>query len=738
MRSWAKIVVMEPLRNAFAAWNEIGFDLIAGAERGPTISSRQYGLFNRAMREAVKLVEALGPFVDAALIQRLGQHAIAVAADEYLEAVGVEILDDAYLENRWDLSEGTGLGTGVRALYGDDDSAMDQKETILSRSKKLLNKAESELNQFKDFADISASLGRQAAHQVIAFSRADGADQEGGYQGKHDYQIQHWIEDRKAGPLLSRPVSEQGGALSNKQINFNFYDADRWVYRDFDPNVALSELGSGFSVSEKGVLTTTSDPGFAVVNPAIASGATRLTLGWQSITDWGIFPTIDDGGVQVPLTPHWGDVDVYAFGHAGDYRLSNFAVPYLVDGELNPAFIEEARDLVRLSKGLQSGQPGAANRRAIAEYWEYGDGTGYPSGHWVNLSKDVLLDDAIHLSSQHASDLLFAVSQAVSDAGAVAWGIKYDLDSVRPFTAINQLFFGSLAPDWQSDDLAQTDDREGWNPYQLRRNYTPPFPDIVSGHSAFSSSSAVVLRGLLGGNYYPKQSELFRSRFSGASGFDGDEANGNEERFLRWDYFSEQAEEAGFSRMLGGIHMASGNLEGLKLGVEIGHRILQRLELERQGVDVAGNVNRLLEGRLPALTFGTLGGDRLLPSIPEGVDVAEIYGFGGDDLIGYRTADGRSPETIRLFGGLGFDRFRVDGVSGGPSIRLSDYQLGEVIEIEKSSFVRDVDQLSVETTSTNSGLIYTKILVNGPVFGEVLFEIDGNFDNSLLAHIEMI
>lgn len=729
---------MSSLRSAFAEWNAIGFDLIAGAERGPTISSRQYGLLNRAMHEAVKLVEALGPFVDAALIQRLGQHAVAVAADDFLEAVGVGILDDQYLENRWDLSEGTGLGTGVPALYGDDESANDQRELILFRSKQLRNKAESALNQFHGFADISASLGRQAARQVIAFSRGDGADQEGGYQGESDYQIQHWIEDREAGPLLNRPVSEQGEALSNKQINFNFYDANRWAYRDFDPNVALFTLGSDFSVSEKGVLTTTSDPDVAVVNPAIASGATRLTLGWQSITDWGIFPTIDDGGTQVPLTPHWGDVAVYAFDHAGDYRLSRFAAPYLADGALNPAFVEEARELVRLSKGLQSGQPGAAQRRAIAEYWEYGDGTGYPPGHWLNLSKDVLLDEAIHLSSQQASDLLFAVSRAVSDAGAVAWGIKYDLDSVRPFTAINQLFFGSLAPDWQGDDLAQTDDREGWNPYQLRRNYTPSFPDIVSGHSAFSASSAVVLRGMLGGNYYPKQSELFRSRFSGASGFDGVEANGNEQRFLQWDYFSEQAEEAGFSRMLGGIHMASGNLEGLKLGVEIGHRILQRLELEQQGVDVAGNVNRLLEARLPALRFGTLGVDRLLPLIPEGVDAAEIYGFGGDDLIGYRTVNGRSPESIRLFGGLGLDRFRVEAVSGGPSIRLSDYQLGEVIEIEKSSFIRDVSQLSVETASSNAGLIYTKILVNGPVFGEVLLEIDGDFDDSLLANIEMI
>ena len=729
---------MALLRSAFSEWNELGFDLVVGAERGPTISSRFYGLLNQAMLDAVHLVEGLDPSADAVLLQALGQHSVAVAAYECIVQIGLSLLDDAYLENRWELSEGTGLNTGKPEVYGDDDSAHEQSKAILSRAKQLLRNAEMRLGNAKDFSEISASLGSQAARNVVALSRIDGADQEGGYQGNSDYQIRHWIEDRQTGPLVTRPVSALGEPLSNKQINYNFYDESRWLYRDFDPNVALSALGPSFAVSEKGVLSSTSDPGFAIVNPAIASGQTRLTVDWQSISDWGIFPTIDDGGTQVPLTPHWGDVSVYAFDRAEDYRLDRFALPYLGNGGLNPVFVEEARELVRLSQSLQSGRPGAPNRRAIAEYWEYGDGTGYPPGHWLNLSRDVLLDDRIRLSRQQAADLSFAVAQAVRDSGAVAWGVKYELDTVRPFTAINQLFFGSLVPDWQGDDLAQTDDREGWNPYQLRRNYTPPFPDIVSGHSAFSTSSAVVLRGLLGGNYYPKQSVPFQSRFSGEKGFDGIEGNGNEERVLQWDYFSQQAEEAGFSRMLGGIHMASGNLEGLKLGVEIGHRILKRLELEDQGIDLAGNVTQLLQDKLPGLHFGTLGDDRLLETLSAGVDRAEIYGFAGDDLVAYRVAEGARPQQVSLFGGLGLDTFRVDGNSRGPVVRLADYQRGETIEVEGSSLIRDVAQLSFDTATTNAGLSYTKVLVNGPVFGEVLFELDGVFDESLLANIVIV
>ena len=342
------------------------------------------------------------------------------------------------------------------------------------------------------------------------------------------------------GPLLERPVSKSGEPITNKQIDYNFYDKNKWLYTTFDPNIAVDSLGDGFFVSDNGVLTTTENPDKISVNPAVASGLTRLTDNWQSNTDWGIFPTIDDGGTQRPLTPHWGDVAVYSYDFAEDYEPDLFVVPYNSDGSLNQAFVDEAKELVLLSEGLQDGKEGAPSKRAIAEYWEYGDETAYPPGHWIELATSILLDKNVLLSSQEEADLIFAVSSSVSDAGAIGWNIKYEYDTVRPFTAINQLFLGSVVPDWEGNELAQVDDRKGWNPYQLRRNYTPPFPDIVSGHSAFSYASAVVLRNKLDVNYYPSESEPFASRFSVDNGFDGLASN-EMSRDLKWSYFSEQA-----------------------------------------------------------------------------------------------------------------------------------------------------------------------------------------------------
>lgn len=183
----------------------------------------------------------------------------------------------------------------------------------------------------------SEKIGHAAALKVIDFSYEDGADQNGDYQGESSYQIQHWIEDRDLGPLIERPTSSDGTPLTNKQINYNFYDEDRWIYKNFNPNIALASLPEGFVISEKGVLSTSNDPGFMEINLAVKAGQTSLTSTWQSITNWGIFPTIDDGGTQKPLTPYWGDVDVYSFDTADDYQLTSYELPYLPDGSLNQA-----------------------------------------------------------------------------------------------------------------------------------------------------------------------------------------------------------------------------------------------------------------------------------------------------------------------------------------------------------------------------------------------------------------
>ena len=88
-------------------------------------------------------------------------------------------------------------------------------------------------------------------------------------------------------------------------------------------------------------------------------------------------------------------------------------------------------------------------------------------------------------------------------------------DSVRPVTAINEAFYGSTVSDWTGNapgnKVVNIDDRNFWRPYQLRRNASPPFPDVPSGHSVFSTSASVVLRNLLRTNVFDFTTEPWRT-----------------------------------------------------------------------------------------------------------------------------------------------------------------------------------------------------------------------------------
>ena len=712
------------------AWNKLALDLVTGAERGPTITARYLKLQNRAIHSAYREITAADLPEQEEDRSSAIRHAISVAAYEVFTTIGLALLDDQFLENKWELSEGTGTGPDNPPKFGDDDSAAEQKNQFLADATNLLAQSAKEA---LGASEISAKAGRSAAESVIAYSETDGANQSNNYKPNQPYEYQHWIEDRKKGPLLQRPTGPSNEPLGNKAIDFNFLDEDKWHYNSFDPIVALSSLPQDYSVSEKGVLTADSRPEFAKVNPAVAAGLTPITTDWQGITNWGIYPTIDDGGTQEALTPHWGTVKPYAFDSSLDYKIKSFEKPYNSDGSLNTDFVNEARELIELSEELQAGKPLAKKYRPIAEYWEYGDGTSYPPGHWIQLSTDIVSDPSIQLGDEKATELFQDLSNGLSDAGTVGWGLKYKYNTSRPVTAINQIFFGSSTPDWEGNKIAQTDDRKIWTPYQLRRNFSPPFPDVPSGHSAFSAASAVIMRDALGGNYYPTNSESFKSRFSSKKGFDSESSNGNELTNLSWEYLSEQAEEAGFSRMLGGIHMRSGNLTGMILGTEIGHRVINRRKLENDGINLEGRVNKLLDPLQPELQFGTLGKDELtgLRSIQEGL--GEVYGFAGDDVISYQLRGNQGLTRINLFGGMGHDHFLIDGDPGGPIIRIGDYELNESIAIETSDLITLFSPIKIAVNQSDSGMKITQVSSNG----NLLFELDGVFDNTLLSSIDL-
>ena len=129
---------------------------------------------------------------------------------------------------------------------------------------------------------------------------------------------------------------------------------------------------------------------------------------------------------------------------------------------------------------------------------------------------------------------IFALtSSAILDGFISCWDEKYHSLMVRPITVIRE----NIEPEWSS--LLQT----------------PPFPEYTSGHSVITAAAATVLTKLVGENVaFHDTTEL--------------EYLGLQRSF---NSIQQAADEAGMSRLYGGIHYRSSIEEGKKQGQQVGH-----------------------------------------------------------------------------------------------------------------------------------------------------------------------
>jgi len=215
------------------------------------------------------------------------------------------------------------------------------------------------------------------------------------------------------------------------------------------------------------------------------------------------------------------------------------------------------------SLGAALGSSRTADQTAIALFWADGAGTETPPGHWNTIARGVAATrdpaDSGHRGRSNDDDedgrhgrrsgntlaenaRLFALlNLAMADAAICAWDAKYHYNFWRPVTAVR-----GAATDGNTDTTADP----AWSSLIA----TPPFPDYVSGHSAFSGAAATVLARFFGTD---------RIAFTTGSDF----VPGATRTFAR---FSEAAREAAASRLYGGIHFRSANADGLAAGIEIG------------------------------------------------------------------------------------------------------------------------------------------------------------------------
>src|SRR5262249_7147764 len=163
----------------------------------------------------------------------------------------------------------------------------------------------------------------------------------------------------------------------------------------------------------------------------------------------------------------------------------------------------------------------------IARFWADGSGTVTPPGHWNQIAAEIANSSTNNLADN--ARLLAELNFALADAGIVAWDAKYHYGFWRPITAIRES---------DIDNNPDTEQEPGWNSLLI----TPPFPEYISGHSTFSGAAATILTFAFGDNF----------AFSTTS-------PGLPNVTRSFTSFQQAAEEAGRSRIYGGIHYQFSN-----------------------------------------------------------------------------------------------------------------------------------------------------------------------------------
>jgi hypothetical protein len=281
--------------------------------------------------------------------------------------------------------------------------------------------------------------------------------------------------------------------------------------------------------------------------------------------------------------------------------------------------------------------------RALAEFWADGPKSETPPGHWNVVANEVSdqLDPDLRIRGsgervnrlEWDAKLYLALNGAVHDAAIAAWGLKGHYDSVRPISMIRY-----MASKGQSSDPAlpsydphgiplvpglvelisaettapgerhealqghegeialyawagNPDDPKTqtggvawilgttWLPFQLPTFVTPAFPAFVSGHSTFSRAAAEVLTGFTGSAAFPGGLGEFRVPADHLKFEKGPQAD----VVLQWATYFDAADQAGRSRLYGGIHISADDVEGRKIGSTCGKEAWTRAQQQFDG-----------------------------------------------------------------------------------------------------------------------------------------------------------
>jgi uncharacterized protein DUF6851/vanadium-dependent haloperoxidase-like protein len=450
--------------------------------------------------------------------------------------------------------------------------------------------------------DSPAAIGNRIAAAVLAYGKADGSNEANGYAAPDYRPVNAPLVVNQSGTTLLDPNRWQPLQLEH-MISQNGIPITNGVQQAIGPQWGHVV---GFALADGGSAGTPIDPG---PPPRLGDAATDQAYKDQAVE------VIRDSSLLDPAVGT--SIDVSPAARGANSLGAN-------DGHGHP---------VNPATG-QPYAPEVVNQgdfyRVMTEFWADGPKSETPPGHWNVLANLVSDELAPNLRIGRTGPavgrlewdvkLYLAVNGAVHDAAIAAWGLKGHYDSVRPISMIR--YMGGLGQ--SSDPNGASYNKEGlplvpglievvtkessapgqrhaaleaatgkvaikawggnpadpktmtigakwilagdWVPYQLPTFVTPSFAAYTSGHSTFSRAAAEVMTAFTGSEYFPGGI----SGYTIPAGSLKNEKGPSTDVRLEWATYYDAADQAGQSRLFGGIHIQADDFTGRIMGSQCG------------------------------------------------------------------------------------------------------------------------------------------------------------------------
>jgi hypothetical protein len=239
--------------------------------------------------------------------------------------------------------------------------------------------------------------------------------------------------------------------------------------------------------------------------------------------------------------PQWATVEPFGISSPDQFRAD--PPPAIGSPEFTAAFNQMK------AIGASNSTTRTAEQTDIARFWAGPSGTVQPPGHWNSIARGVA--DAQGNSLAQNARMMALLNIGMADALIAAWDTKFEYGFVRPVTAIRNA---------DNDGNPDTAADPAWSPLLT----TPGHPSYMAAHSSLSATAATILAEFYGNDAIPFTSSAEISA-------------GGPVITRSFDGFWDAAQEAGASRIYGGIHWSFDNQAGLQAGHSVGEFITDSL-----------------------------------------------------------------------------------------------------------------------------------------------------------------